>query len=323
MPASPAHWRRVVPFEEGKFPHLFRAYLSGACYHCEDPLCVAVCPAEAITKREEDGIVLVDREKCRENAPCGITVSNGNGQANVAACEVTCPAHVDVPGYIALISKGKFEEGLDLIRKKLPLPGILGRVCSHPCESECKRGDVDKPLAIKDLKRFVYDAVADEKPSPIPRTKNENVAIIGSGPSGLSTAYDLIRKGYGVTIFEALPVAGGMMAVGIPRFRLPQEVLDRDIKYLLDLGIEIRTNAPIGKEITLDDLFQQGYGAIFIGIGAHKGHMLSIPGIEAENLLVGTSFLRDINLGINVKLGKEVLILGGGNIAIDCALTAL
>ncbi len=323
IPAGPAHWRRVTPLEEGKFPQPFLAYLSAACYHCEDPLCAVVCPAEAITRREEDGIVVVDREKCQENARCGITVTNGNGQINVSACEVTCPAHVDVPGYIALISKGRFKEALDLMREKLPLPGVLGRVCSQPCESECKRSEVDKPLAIRDLKRFAYDAVVDEKTVPLPRTKEQGVAIIGSGPAGLSVAYDLIRKGYKVTIFEALPVIGGMMAVGIPDYRLPREVLNRDIEYLKGLGIEIRTNTPIGKGMTLDDLSRQGYKAIFIAVGAHNGHKLSIPGTEADNVLVGTSFLRDVNLGNKIKLGQRVLVLGGGGIAIDCARVAL
>ena len=322
IPAGPAHWRRVTPFEEGKFPQLFLAYLSTACYHCEDPLCAVVCPAEAITRRE-DGVVVVDRGKCRESARCGITASNGNGQIDVSACEVTCPAHVDVPGYITLISKGRFKEALDLMREKLPLPGVLGRVCSQPCESECKRSEVDKPLAIRDLKRFAYDAVVDEKPTPLLRTKEQSVAIIGSGPAGLSVAYELIRKGYKVTIFEALPVIGGMMAVGIPYYRLPKEVLNRDTEYLKGLGIEIRTNTLIGKEMTLDDLSHQGYEAIFIAVGAHNGHKLPIPGTEADNVLVGTSFLRDINLGNKVKLGQQVLVLGGGSIAIDCARTAL
>jgi NADPH-dependent glutamate synthase beta subunit-like oxidoreductase len=281
-----------------------------------------VCPAEAITRRE-DGIVVVDREKCQESARCGITVTNGSGQTNVSACEVTCPVHVDVPGYIALISKGRFKEALDLMREKLPLPGVLGRVCSHPCESECKRGEVDKALAIRDLKRFAYDAVADEKPIPFPRTKEQSVAIIGSGPAGLSVAYDLVRNGYKVTIFEALPVIGGMMAVGIPCYRLPREVLNRDIEYLKGLGIEIKTNTPIGKDITLDDLSHQGYEAIFIAVGAHNGRKLPIPGAEADSVLVATPFLRSVNLGNNIKLGQRVLVLGGGGIAIDCARTAL
>jgi NADPH-dependent glutamate synthase beta subunit-like oxidoreductase len=229
---------------------------------------------------------------------------------------------VDVPGYIALISKGRFKEALALMREKLPLPGVLGRVCSAPCENECKRGEFDTSLAIRDLKRLAFDAVTDEKGPPLPITKEQSVAIIGSGPAGLSAAYDLTRKGYRATIFEALPVIGGMMATGIPSYRLPREVLNRDIEYLTSLGIEIRVNTPIGQEKTIDDLFQDGYQAVFIAVGAHKGHKLSIPGAEAPDVLVGTSFLRDVNLGKKVELGRRVLVLGGGNIAIDCARVA-
>lgn len=323
IPAGPARWRRVIPFEEGKFPQPFLAYLSTACHHCKEPLCAVVCPARAITKREDDGVVLVDRKTCREAARCGITASNGDAQVTVSACEVTCPAHVDVPGYVALIGKGRFKEAVDLMRERLPLPGVLGRVCTSPCEAQCKRGELDKPLAIRDLKRLAYDASADGKVSPLPRTKGQSVAVIGSGPAGLSAAYDLVRKGYRVTVFEALPVKGGMLAVGIPQYRLPREVLNRDIRYLEGLGIEIRTNAPVGKEMTLDDLFRQGYGAIFIAVGAHKGQRLTIPGVEAGGVLVGTTFLRDVNLGKKVRLGRRVLVLGGGSVAIDCARAAV
>jgi len=323
IPAGPAHWRRVIPFEGGKFPQPFLAYLSTTCCHCKDPLCAVVCPAQAITKREADGVVVVDRGRCRESARCGITASNGNGEIAVSSCEVTCPAHVDVPGYIALISKGRFKEALDLMREKLPLVGVLGRVCSRPCETECKRSEADEPLAIRDLKRFAYDAVADEETPPLPRPEGQSVAIIGSGPAGLSAAYDLTRKGYKATIFEALPVIGGMLAVGIPPYRLPRQVLNRDIRFLEGLGIQIKTGTAIGKDMTLDDLSRQGYEAIFIAVGAHKGHKLPIPGSEASNVLVGSAFLRNVNLGHKTKLGKRVLVLGGGNVAIDCARVAL
>jgi NADPH-dependent glutamate synthase beta subunit-like oxidoreductase len=322
IPAGPASWIRVTHIEEGKFPNLFAAYLINPCFHCADPPCISVCPAEAITKREEDGVVIVDREKCKEANRCGI-IKNLIPQLEMEApCKVACPAHVNVPGYVALIAKGRYKEALNLIRERMPLPGVCGRICSHPCESKCARKDVDEPIDILALKRFASDSVAEEIPSPLPRTKRDKVAIVGSGPAGLAAAYDLVREGYGVTIFEALPVAGGMLAVGIPEYRLPKRILQREIEYIKGLGVEIKTNTALGKDFSLNELFELGYGAIFIAIGAHKGGKLSIPGAELEGTIVGTSFLHDLNLGREVKLDGRVLVVGGGNVAVDCARTA-
>lgn len=322
--AGPVHWRRMSYLEEGKFPHPFVAYLSTSCNHCAEPLCAVVCPASAIAKREEDGVVVVDGEKCREEARCGIIVNSALAFGErEAPCKIACPVHLDIPGYVALIAKGKHKEALDLVRQKMPLPAVMGRICNHPCESECRRQEVDEPIAIAALRRFVSDCAADSPPSPIPRTKEERVAIVGSGPAGLAAAYDLVRKGYGVTIFEALPVAGGMLAVGIPEYRLPKDVLQREIDYIKGLGVEIKLNTPIGDGLTLDQLARQGYAATFIAVGAHKGSKLPIPGTELEGTLVGTSFLQDVNMGKDVKLGRRVLVLGGGNVAFDCARNAL
>jgi len=322
IPAGPASWMRVTHIEEGKFPHLFAAYMVNQCYHCADPPCIPVCPAEAISKREEDGVVIVDREKCKEAARCGIIKNTIPQMEMKSPCKLACPAHVSVAGYVALIAKGRYKDALNLVRERMPLPGVCGRICSRPCESACARKEVDEPIAIMALKRFASDSVAEEVPSPLPRTKKDKVAIIGSGPAGLAAAYDLVREGYEVTIFEALPVAGGMLAVGIPEYRLPKRILQREIEYITGLGVDIRTNTALGRDFGLNELIERGYGAILVAIGAHKGSKLPIPGAELEGTIVGTSFLRDVNLGKQVKLGDRVLVVGGGNVAVDCARTA-
>jgi len=318
--AGLVHWRRIIPIEKGDWPDLFAAYLSTSCNHCADPICAAVCPAEAIRKREKDGIVLVDQEKCRQAAPCGI-ISNcadipyGDMKA---PCTIGCPAGVNAQGYVALTAKGRFKEALELIRRDLPLPSICGRVCTHPCESVCKRQELDEPIAIKDLKRFVTDQVFFT-PDSLPITKSQKVAVIGSGPAGLSAAWSLITRGYPVTVFEALSLAGGMLAVGLPEYRLPKAILQRDLDFLNALGIKIKLDSPIGDNVRLDDLKHQGYEAILLAIGAHKGHKLSIPGANLEGVHVGISFLRDLNLGRRPHVGNSVLVLGGGRVALDCA----
>jgi len=327
IPAGPASWMTINYHEEGPFPDIFASYLISPCYHCEEPVCSFVCPNEAITKRENDGIVVTDQDKCREEHHCGIITKDSMEPSHLygealAPCQIACPVHLQIPAYTALIAKGKFKESLDLIRRRMPLPSVCGRVCLHPCEDVCKRQDVDQAIAIESLKGFVADNVPLETPTKIPQTQSTKVAIIGSGPAGLSAAYDLIRLGYEVTIFEALPLAGGMLTVGIPDHRLPQEILQKDIDYIKALGVEIKTNTPVDLENGIDELLQQGYGAVLIAIGAHKGTKLKIPGIELEGTLVGTSFMRDVNLGKDVKIGKKVLVIGGGNVAMDCARTA-
>ena len=327
VPAGPASWMRINYHEEGPYPNVFASYLISPCYHCEEPVCAFVCPNEAITKRENDGIVVIDQDKCREELPCGIISKDSMGSDFLygeaqAPCQIACPVHLHIPAYTALIAKGKFKESLDLIRRRMPLPSVCGRVCLHPCEDVCKRQDVDQAIAIESLKGFVADNVPQESPNKIHQTQPTKVAIIGSGPAGLSAAYDLIRMGYGVTIFEALPLVGGMLTVGIPDHRLPREILQRDIDYIKALGVEIKTNTPIDLENGIDALIDQGYGAVLIAIGAHKGTKLKIPGTELEGTLVGTSFMRDVNLGKDVKIGNKVIVIGGGNVALDCARTA-
>lgn len=239
-------------------------------------------------------------------------------------CKLACPAGIKVQGYIDLIAQGKFRQALELIREEIPFASVCGRVCPRPCENECRRKGLDEPIAIAALKRFVADNVASDKPpAAILETKKEKVAIIGSGPAGLAAAYDLVRMGYHTTVFEASPIAGGMLALGIPDYRLPREVLQKEIDYIKALGVDIRTDTPIGDATTLPELFRQGYGAVFVAIGAQQGRRLSIPGMEMKGVLIGLSFLRDVKLGRKVSLGHHVLVLGGGDVAFGCARTAL
>lgn len=327
-PAGPANWMRIHYREEGNFPKLFVSHVAAPCYHCAEPVCAFVCPNEALTKRDEDGIVVVDQDKCRGDETCGIFNEEEMGPdyqygEATAPCQVACPAHLHIPAYIALIAKGKNKEAMDLIRQHMPLPSVCGRVCLHPCESVCRRKEVEEPIAIMALKGFVTDNVDQALPAKLAPTQDHKVAIIGSGPAGLAAAYDLIRMGYGVTVFEALSVIGGMLSVGVPEHRLPRDVLKRDLDYIQALGVEIKTNSPVDLGKGLDDLMDQGYGAVLLALGAHRGQKPSLPGTNLEGTTVGTAFMKEVNLGGDAKVGKKVLVVGGGNVAMDCARSAL
>lgn len=327
-PAGPASWMRIQYREEGRFPNVFISHVASPCYHCTEPVCTYVCPNEAIIKRDEDGIVVVDHDKCRGENTCGIIAEsayNSNylyGEAE-APCQAACPAGLHIPAYIALIAKGKNKEALELIRRHMPLPSVCGRVCLHPCETACRRKEVEEPISIMALKGFVTDNVPVELPEPLPRIQADKVAIVGSGPAGLAAAYDLVRAGYGATVFESLPMAGGMLAVGVPEHRLPKKVLKRDIDYIEALGVEIKTSTPVDLGQGLDDLFNQGYGAILLALGAHKGQKPNIPGADLQGTVAGTSFMKDVNTGNAVDVGQKVIVVGGGNVALDCARSAL
>ena len=240
-----------------------------------------------------------------------------------APCQHTCPVQLDIPGYVSLIKEGRFAEAYCLIKQRNPLPGVCGRVCNHPCESKCNRAQIDEAVAIKDLRRFVADYAFSfgVKYTPkIKERKQERVAIIGAGPAGLSAAWDLALEGYRVTIFEALPVAGGMLAVAIPEYRLPKDILRREIQEIENLGVDIRLNTPISD---VESLLQDGYKAVFIATGAHKGTKANVPGEDLRGVYDAIEFLRGVNLGKEVAVGKRVAIIGGGNSAIDSARAAL
>jgi NADPH-dependent glutamate synthase beta subunit-like oxidoreductase len=300
------------------------------CTACKD--CLEVCPV-TVAGTDHKAIYLV------EGAQPGCAVIDKLGKA---PCSNTCPGGIHVQGYVALIAQGRFGEALDLIRKAIPFPGICGRICTHPCELNCRRAEVDEAISIRLLKRFVADWAlsnpesVEPDPVPEPDPNAKRVAVIGAGPAGMAVANDLVRKGYRVTIFEALPVVGGMMAVGIPPYRLPRKVIRQEIERIERLGVEIRLNSPIGPgaKHTLDELRQMGYEAIFIGVGAHRSHHLRVPGEDLHGVVSGIELLRAINLShetgdpnwqasaqsqIVGGLDARVAIIGGGNTAMDVA----
>ncbi|MCJ7705749.1 MAG: FAD-dependent oxidoreductase, partial [Desulfobacterales bacterium] len=288
------------------------------CTGCGE--CPEACPVHIKSQFDE---ALVDRRAIyrpyAQAFPNIFTIEKGDR----APCGLTCPSGINAQGYIALIGAGKYKEALSLIWENLPLPGVLGRICPHPCEKECNRKDLDEPVAICELKRFVADQIKTELPTQKEEAKEEKVAVVGSGPAGLTAAAYLALKGYPVTIFEALPVKGGMLYTGIPSYRLPRDILSEEIKTIQSLGVEIKTNSPIGPDLTIDDLFRQGYRSVFLGVGAHQDQKLNIPGEDNPNVIPGVVFLRKANLGQKVEVGKRVAVIGGGNVAIDAARSAL
>ncbi len=238
-------------------------------------------------------------------------------------CEAGCPIHQSAQGYVTLIAQGRFEEALQVILRDNPIPSICGRICTHPCTAACTRTNVDDPVNLPALKRFVTDHFSDYKlPQPTVAERPEKIAIVGSGPAGLLCAYELRQKGYGTTIFEALPVPGGMLAVGIPPFRLPRPLLNAELDRLRAIGIEILLDTPVGRSITFEEL-RKSYSAVFVAIGAHVERKLGVPGENLPGVTGGVEFLQRVNLGNPAAPGQRVLVVGGGNSALDAARAAL
>jgi formate dehydrogenase (NADP+) beta subunit len=245
-------------------------------------------------------------------------------------CMQACPVHTPAGRYVSLIAEGRYEEAYRHARQPNPFASICGLVCSHPCETACRRGEFDAPISIRALKRFLTERHGPESRSPVdlflekPQvTRPEKVAIIGSGPGGLSAAHDLALLGYATTIFEAAPVPGGMLHLGIPEYRLPRDVLQAQIREILSLGPELRLNARLGKDFSLADLRHQGFKAILLALGLHRSRDLPIPGNQMDGVVKGVDFLLNVNLGYRLSIGKRVVVIGGGNVAIDVARAAL
>jgi heterodisulfide reductase subunit A-like polyferredoxin len=239
-------------------------------------------------------------------------------------CTNACPNAVNAHGYVSMIAQGKYEEALEVITRTLPLPGVLGRICPHPCEDVCRRDEVDEPISICTLKRFVADQVdIDNLPLVDITAREEKVAVIGAGPAGLTAAYFLAKDGFKVTIFEALPVGGGMLRVGIPDYRLPPDVLEKEIKWITRHGVEIKYNTALGRDMTVDGLLDDGYSAVYLAVGCHANMQLNIPKEDTDGVISGVEFLRDVCLGDLTALTGNVVIVGGGDVAIDAARSAL
>ena len=287
------------------------------CTGCGD--CANVCPVEVYSEYER-GIATHKAiyKPFGQAVPAVFTVE----KRGIAPCRIACPAGVNAQGYIALISQGKFKEALELVRQTMPFAGVIGRVCTHRCELDCERRTVDEPMAIRTLKRFVADyemKAGREKIAPVEKTSQEKVAVVGSGPAGLACAYDLVRKGYPVTVFEAMPMAGGLLRYGIPEYRLPKKVLDNEIDYIKELGVEIKTDSPVAD---LNQLTADGYRAVFLGTGAWVSQKMGLPGEDTPGVIQAIDFLKRINSGDKVSLGRRVAVIGGGNAAVDAARVA-
>ena len=250
--------------------------------------------------------------------------------SGTAPCKAVCPAHIPVQGYIKLASMGRYTEALELIKKENPFPAVCGRICNKACEQACTRGIVDASVAIDDIKKFIADKDLDASTRFVPKMLNqigrpytEKIAVIGAGPAGLSCAYYLAVKGYPVTVFEKEDKLGGMLTLGIPGFRLDKAVVNAEIGILRELGVEFKTGVEVGKDVSLPQLRAEGYKAFYLGIGASRGTKLGVPGEELAGVFTGIDFLRDVNLEKPVSIGKRVAVVGGGNVAIDVARTAL
>lgn len=247
-----------------------------------------------------------------------------------APCKTACPAHIAVQGYLRLAAEGRYQDALALIKKENPFPAVCGRICNHRCETECTRGNVDEAVAIDEVKRFIADHDLNAKTRYIPPMVNQigraypqKIAIIGAGPAGMSCAYYLAEKGYSPVVFDKASRPGGMLMNGIPAFRLEKDVVEAEIDILREMGVEFRCNVEVGKDVTIDELRQDGFKGFYIAIGAQGGRSVGVPGEDAENVLAGVKFMSDLNQGKDMQLTGKTVVVGGGNVAVDVARTAV
>lgn len=305
------------------------------CVACGE--CVEVCPTNAAKLGQK----LCSKEPIKiemmEDTPCNTkwskdkwNVDYRTNRKNVvdsgtSPCKTNCPAHISVQGYIKLAAQGRYTEALELIKHENPFPAVCGRVCPKLCEDACTRGDLDDPVSVDEIKKFIAEKDLHAEHRFVPKKRHDygnKIAIIGAGPSGLSCAYYLAIDGYEVTVFEKQEVLGGMLTLGIPSYRLEKDVIGAEIEVLKELGVQFKTGVEVGKDVTLKALREEGFEAFYLAIGAQKGRRLGIEGEEAQGVLTGVKFLRDVNLGKEMDMKGKVVVIGGGNVAIDVARTA-